>query len=124
MVTLRASLEIRSSITFATFIIMLVFVPLFFLSGVEGRLLAPLGLAYVVALFASLIIAASVTPVLCSLLLPHSKGVTEGDDSPVGASEAYGNSGGGAQRPKLIIGIARCFLTTLAASVYGPGLSP
>ena len=83
LVTLTASLEIRSSITFATFIIMLVFVPLFFLSGVEGRLLAPLGVAYVVALFASLIVAASVTPVLCSLLLPHSAGVTQGKESPV-----------------------------------------
>jgi len=82
-VTLRASLEIRTSITFATFIIMLVFVPLFFLSGVEGRLLAPLGVAYVVSLFASLIVAASVTPVLCSLLLPQAKGVTEGKESPV-----------------------------------------
>ncbi|MGH7961320.1 MAG: efflux RND transporter permease subunit, partial [Candidatus Binatia bacterium] len=83
LVTLRASLEIRTSITFATFIIMLVFVPLFFLSGVEGRLLAPLGTAYVVSLFASLMVAASVTPVLCSLLLPHAKGVTEGKESPM-----------------------------------------
>jgi CzcA family heavy metal efflux pump len=81
IVTLKASLEIRSSITFATFIIMLVFVPLFFLSGVEGRLLAPLGIAYVVSLFASLIVAASVTPVLCYLLLPQSKGVNEGEES-------------------------------------------
>jgi CzcA family heavy metal efflux pump len=91
IVTLRASLEIRSSITFATFIIMLVFVPLFFLSGVEGRLLAPLGIAYVVSLFASLIVAASVTPVLCSLLLPGSKGVNQGDESAVvrGLKKAY-----------------------------------
>ncbi len=82
-VTLKASLEIRPSITFATFIIALVFVPLFFLSGVEGRLLMPLGLAYIVALFASLVVAVSVTPVLCSLLLPHSKGVREGRDNPL-----------------------------------------
>ena len=118
LVTLRASLEIRSSITFATFIIMLVFVPLFFLSGVEGRLLAPLGLAYVVALFASLIIAASVTPVLCSFLLPHSKGVTEGDDSSVVRylKQAYRKTLAVVlQRPKLIIGVALVlFLATLA----------
>jgi CzcA family heavy metal efflux pump len=82
-VTLHASLEIRSSITFATFIIMIVFVPLFFLSGVEGRLLSPLGLAYVVSLFASLIVAASVTPALCSLLLPNSRGVTQGEETRV-----------------------------------------
>ena len=82
-VTLKASLEIRPSIPFATFIIALVFVPLFFLSGVEGRLLMPLGLAYIVALFASLVVAVSVTPVLCSLLLPHSKGVREGRHNPL-----------------------------------------
>ena len=75
-VTLKASLEIRPSITFATGIIALVFVPLFFLSGVEGRLLAPLGVAYLVALFASLLVALTVTPVLCSLLLSNAKGVT------------------------------------------------
>jgi CzcA family heavy metal efflux pump len=117
-VTLRASLEIRTSITFATFIIMLVFIPLFFLSGVEGRLLAPLGVAYVVALFASLIVAASVTPVLCSLLLPQSKGVAEGDESPVvrRLKSAYRSTLTVVlQRPKFIIGVAFIlFLITLA----------
>jgi CzcA family heavy metal efflux pump len=64
-----ASVEIRSSVINATFIIIVAFVPLFFLSGMEGRLLAPLGIAFIVALFASLVVAITVTPVLCSLLL-------------------------------------------------------
>ncbi len=128
-VTLTASLEIRSSITFATFIIMLVFVPLFFLSGVEGRLLAPLGVAYVVSLFASLIVAASVTPVLCSLLLPNSKGVTEGEESPVvrRLKSAYQRTLTVViRRPRLIIGVALRFILNHAgnAPVYGPRLSP
>ncbi len=71
-VVYEATREIQSSIVFATMIIMLVFVPLFFLSGVEGRLLQPLGLAYVVSLAASLLVAVTVTPVLSYLLLPYS----------------------------------------------------
>lgn len=72
-----ASIEIRSSIIVATLIIIVSFIPLFFLSGMEGRLLQPLGIAFISSVLTSLVVAVSLTPVLCSYLLGSDKSLAK-----------------------------------------------
>ena len=85
-VVIDASREIRRSIVYATVIVMMVFLPLFFLAGVEGRLLQPLGFAYLIALGASLVVALTVTPALAAYLLPGAPGIRVGQEPAFAAT--------------------------------------
>ena len=79
----RASVEVRSGIVYATAIVVLVFVPLFALPGIEGRLFSPLGVAYIVSILASMLVSMTITPVLCYFMLPGMKRLAHGDSALV-----------------------------------------
>ncbi|WAS90586.1 efflux RND transporter permease subunit [Nannocystis punicea] len=124
-VVLAASLEVRSAVVYATAIVILVFVPIVFLDGVAGAFFRPLALAYVLAVFASMLVAVTLTPALCLLLLPRS----HGHESPIarGLRRAYrpllapllG-------RPRLAVTVAAALFAGTAASVprLGEGFLP
>ena len=82
-IVFEGSKEVRMPILNSTLIIVACFLPLFFLSGMEGRMLIPLGIAFIVALFASTIVALTLTPVLCSYMLTSEKALRKSEKEPI-----------------------------------------
>lgn len=115
----RASVEVRSGIVYATAIVVLVFVPLFALPGIEGRLFTPLGIAYIVSVLASMLVSMTVTPVLCLYLLPGMKRLDHGDSALVTWLKRRDAQvlGWSFPRAKLLMAAAALAVAVAAASV-------
>src|SRR5262249_20343351 len=122
-VVVSASQEVRSGILYATAIIILVFVPLFALSGIEGRLFAPLGQAYIISILASLIVSITLTPVMAYMMLPRLKRLGERESPLVRVLKAWNGAllERAFRHPTLLIGgIAVAVLVAAIAALLLP----
>jgi HME family heavy-metal exporter len=115
----KASMEVRSGILYATVIIVLVFLPLFALPGIEGRLFVPLGVAFIASTLASLLVSVTVTPVLSYYLLPRLKTLDHGDTRALAWLKRHYRGGLGAvlNRPKAALAAAGLAVLTAGAAV-------
>ena len=115
----KASMEVRSGILYATVIIVLVFMPLFALPGIEGRLFVPLGIAFIVSTLASLVVSVTVTPVLSLYLLPRMKNLDHGDTQVLAWLKARYRSSlqGVLDRPRAAIAAAAAAVLVAAVAV-------
>ena len=115
----KASMEVRSGILYATVIIVLVFIPLFALPGLEGKLFVPLGIAFIVSTLASLLVSVTVTPVLSYYLLPRMKNLDHGDTRVLAWLKARYRSSlqGVLGRPKAALAAAGTAVLVAAAAV-------
>ncbi len=122
-VVAKASMEVRSAILYATVIIVLVFIPLFALPGLEGKLFVPLGISFIVSTLASLLVSVTITPVLSYYLLPSMKNLDHGDTKVlIWLKTRYANSLQSVlQKPKIaLIASGFAVLTAIAAVPFFP----
>ena len=116
----HASVEVRSGIVYATVIVVLVFVPLFALPGIEGRLFAPLGIAYITSILASMLVSMTVTPALAYYLLPRMKRLHRGDSPVVRRMKQWDTTALNWSLPRTRMLLSVAFVAVVAAAASVP----